>query len=106
MVSVMAMTPVHLLHHGATLSVIGLTISLHVAGMYALSPVFGILADRAGRGVTILLGQGLLASSLLLAARSEEHTSELQSLMRISYAVFCLKKTQTRNNDTETDAQV
>src|SRR3546814_8168100 len=30
-----------------------------------------------------------------LAARSEEHTSELQSLMRISYAVFCLKK----NND-------
>src|SRR3546814_9308681 len=29
------------------------------------------------------------------AARSEEHTSELQSLMRISYAVFCLKKTKT-----------
>src|SRR3546814_9299985 len=29
------------------------------------------------------------------AARSEEHTSELQSLMRISYAVFCLKKKQT-----------
>src|SRR3546814_1459212 len=32
------------------------------------------------------------------AARSEEHTSELQSLMRISYAVFCLKK-KTTNND-------
>src|SRR3546814_1566709 len=31
------------------------------------------------------------------AAKSEEHTSELQSLMRISYAVFCLKK---KNNDT------
>src|SRR3546814_5457998 len=31
-------------------------------------------------------------SSQALAARSEEHTSELQSLMRISYAVFCLKK--------------
>src|SRR3546814_8525540 len=30
--------------------------------------------------------------------RSEEHTSELQSLMRISYAVFCLKKTKTRTN--------
>src|SRR3546814_3022351 len=29
--------------------------------------------------------------------RSEEHTSELQSLMRISYAVFCLKKTKTRS---------
>src|SRR3546814_2094676 len=30
--------------------------------------------------------------------RSEEHTSELQSLMRISYAVFCLKKTNSRSN--------
>src|SRR3546814_6884092 len=34
------------------------------------------------------------ASSRLRLARSEEHTSELQSLMRISYAVFCLKKKQ------------
>src|SRR3546814_1993333 len=33
-------------------------------------------------------------ASTLVAARSEEHTSELQSLMRISYAVFCLKKKQ------------
>src|SRR3546814_6288329 len=37
--------------------------------------------------------------------RSEEHTSELQSLMRISYAVFCLKKKkQTNETDTNTDA--
>src|SRR3546814_1711960 len=34
------------------------------------------------------------ASILFITARSEEHTSELQSLMRISYAVFCLKKKQ------------
>src|SRR3546814_9646163 len=35
-------------------------------------------------------------------ARSEEHTSELQSLMRISYAVFCLKKkTQSNSNDSD-----
>src|SRR3546814_9278477 len=36
-------------------------------------------------------------------SRSEEHTSELQSLMRISYAVFCLKKkkTETKNKDRE-----
>src|SRR3546814_10627566 len=33
-----------------------------------------------------------LTSSLTITRRSEEHTSELQSLMRISYAVFCLKK--------------
>src|SRR3546814_6720026 len=39
-------------------------------------------------------GRGLPGPAALLAAerRSEEHTSELQSLMRISYAVFCLKK--------------
>src|SRR3546814_3005168 len=34
------------------------------------------------------------------AARSEEHTSELQSLMRISYAVFCLKTKKNNNNNT------
>src|SRR3546814_8199297 len=37
------------------------------------------------------------------AARSEEHTSELQSLMRISYAVFCLKKKTTNKNSTTED---
>src|SRR3546814_9675263 len=37
------------------------------------------------------------------AARSEEHTSELQSLMRISYAVFCLKKKKTKNNTQQTN---
>src|SRR3546814_8710659 len=35
-------------------------------------------------------------------ARSEEHTSELQSLMRISYAVFCLKKKNTNHNNKHT----
>src|SRR3546814_7495299 len=35
--------------------------------------------------------------SALIHARSEEHTSELQSLMRISYAVFCLKKNHTHH---------
>src|SRR3546814_4078734 len=38
------------------------------------------------------------ASALHRRDRSEEHTSELQSLMRISYAVFCLKKKKTKNN--------
>src|SRR3546814_4105876 len=44
----------------------------------------------------------VLRESERLAYRSEEHTSELQSLMRISYAVFCLKKkknTKTNNNN-------
>src|SRR3546814_1005201 len=39
------------------------------------------------------------------AFRSEEHTSELQSLMRISYAVFCLKKKTTRKTTTLEEAE-
>src|SRR3546814_9373506 len=45
---------------------------------------------RGGAGVTI---------------KSEEHTSELQSLMRISYAVFCLKKKKTINQNKTQDCQ-
>src|SRR3546814_5912392 len=40
----------------------------------------------------VALAQGLALGIEQAAVRSEEHTSELQSLMRISYAVFCLKK--------------
>src|SRR3546814_1940233 len=43
----------------------------------------------------------LTARAVGAYARSEEHTSELQSLMRISYAVFCLKKKNIRNNQPE-----
>src|SRR3546814_8703671 len=40
--------------------------------------------------------------NIFTAGRSEEHTSELQSLMRISYAVFCLKKKKTTDQDKKT----
>ena len=43
------MAPVHMGHGGAGLRMIGIVISFHTAGMYALSPVFGCLADRRGR---------------------------------------------------------
>src|SRR3546814_10286070 len=43
-----------------------------------------------------------LARVSLGSDRSEEHTSELQSLMRISYAVFCLKKKKTNNTHPNT----
>ncbi len=65
MVSIMSMTPVHLSHQGASLTVIGFTISLHVAGMFAFSPVFGWLSDRWGRLTVILIGQILLATAIL-----------------------------------------
>ncbi|MCI1017895.1 MFS transporter [Microbacterium sp. C5A9] len=78
MASVMAMTPVHLAHmaHGShgmaptpadVSALVGITIALHVGGMYALSPVFGILADRWGRLRVVLLGQVLLGGALAFA---------------------------------------
>src|SRR3546814_7490011 len=57
--------------------------------------------DIVKRVIAPMIGRGLLSSDedlwreqrrIVAASRSEEHTSELQSLMRISYAVFCLKK--------------
>src|SRR3546814_9248457 len=44
-------------------------------------------------------GQAILRLRILNETRSEEHTSELQSLMRISYAVFCLKKTNNKQHN-------
>lgn len=67
MVSLMTMTPVHIAHQGGSLTLVGLTISLHVVGMYGLSPVVGILVDRAGHRATVGLGILLFALSLLAA---------------------------------------
>src|SRR3546814_8418726 len=57
------------------------------------------LADRYGRrnllAINIAMFSLMMPLVALAPSRSEEHTSELQSLMRISYAVFCLKKKNT-----------
>ena len=70
MVAVMALTSVHMEDHGSALSVIGLTISLHVAGMFALSPVMGWLSDGWGADRTILLGQSILLLAVAVAGTS------------------------------------
>jgi predicted MFS family arabinose efflux permease len=67
MVSVMSMTPAHLSITGHSLSDVGFTISLHVAGMYALSPIFGLISDRFGARKTIILGQLILLASLAVS---------------------------------------
>lgn len=79
MVGLMGMTPIHLMGHGATLSIVGITLSLHVAGMYGLSPVFGLLTDRIGGRAVILAGQVLLAAALLIAALGSQ-SNELVAL--------------------------
>ncbi|NMR20945.1 MFS transporter [Cellulomonas fimi] len=63
MVSVMTMTPVHLNRHGGTVTLIGLTISAHVVGMFGFAPIVGAAADRFGRVPVVVVGQLVLASS-------------------------------------------
>ncbi|GAB3801890.1 MFS transporter [Micromonospora zhanjiangensis] len=80
MVGIMAMTPVHLGEsHGDAdlLRVVGLVISVHIAGMYALSPVVGWLTDRAGRRPVILGGVGLLLAACAVAGTAGHDTVRL-----------------------------
>ncbi|GAA3457339.1 MFS transporter [Dactylosporangium matsuzakiense] len=83
MVGVMSMTPVHIgeyVHdHGDLLGVVGLVISIHITGMYALSPVMGLLADRLGRRPVILGGVGLLVLACVLAGTAAESTWRLST---------------------------
>lgn len=92
MASVMAMTPVHLSHmaHSAHVghassadvsSLVGMTIALHVAGMYGLSPVFGILADRWGRLKVVLLGQAMLAAALSFAVFANDQAGGVMTAL-------------------------
>src|SRR3546814_8196248 len=53
---------------------------------------------RPGGGVGLFGGNRLVHAAVARAVRSEEHTSELQSLMRNSYAVFCLKKKKSKSH--------
>src|SRR3546814_4001487 len=62
----------------------------------------GLVLLLVDRQVDVFLVQVDARDGQVSRGRSEEHTSELQSLMRISYAVFCLKKKNTRNNTQNT----
>ncbi len=65
MVSLMTMTPVHITHHGGSVTLVGVTISLHILGMYALAPVVGYITDRFGHRLSIIFGLALFAGSLI-----------------------------------------
>ena len=70
MVSVMVMTPIHMDHGGASLEIIGLVISGHVLGMFAFSPLVGMLTDRVGSSLVVGIGGLVLLSSLVLSGLS------------------------------------
>src|SRR3546814_9746145 len=62
---------------------------------------FAMVFAHDGEAALTLLEDMTPDLILLDAVRSEEHTSELQSLMRISYAVFCLKKKNRKDHECE-----
>jgi MFS family permease len=80
MVGLMSMTPVHMGHGGATLQLVGLVISVHVAGMYALSPVFGWSTDRIGARAVLGVGAVLLAAAGVVCSLASGHQTGLLGL--------------------------
>ncbi|WP_431709419.1 MFS transporter [Glutamicibacter uratoxydans] len=84
MVALMSMTPIHLQNHGSSLTLIGITISAHVAGMYALSPVFGWLSDLIGAQRVVLIGQ------LLFIVASISAWIWRDDYALVTFALICL----------------
>ncbi len=75
MAAVMTMTPVHMAHHGASLELVGMTISVHVLGMYAFSPIVGMISDRIGQVRAIVLGQAVFLASAVISGLSGPSTA-------------------------------
>jgi len=68
MVLIMTMTPLHMADHGHDLAAVGVVISGHILGMYALSPISGRLTDRFGSAPIVTAGLGVIAFAALLSA--------------------------------------
>lgn len=87
MVGVMAMTPVHIRGAGHpaehTLHIVGVVLSLHIAGMFAFAPVTGWLTDRVGRRPVILGGCAVLLVACGLAAAAGHDTPRLAAALML-----------------------
>src|SRR3546814_9884378 len=91
-VSIVIETPAHTAGH----------VSFHLAGDHIIfvgDTLFAMGCGRLFEGDADQMFANMQRFKALSDDRSEEHTSELQSIMRISYAVFCLKKTNTKKNN-------
>jgi MFS family permease len=97
MTNVMVMTPVHMDHQQFTLGAIGIVVSIHIAGMYALSPVFGWMADKWGPGIVIAVGAGIFTLTIALGvidALAPESSmlllSTALSLLGVGWSMFLI----------------
>lgn len=88
MTNVMVMTPVHMDHQGFTLGTIGIVISAHIAGMYALSPIFGWMSDRWGPGTVIACGVLVFIATITLGVI--DATAPVSSMGLLTTALLLL----------------
>jgi MFS family permease len=68
MTLIMTMTPLHMTQHGHGLGAVGIVLSAHTLGMFALSPLSGRLAERVGAVRAIFIGTTVLGLSAVMAA--------------------------------------
>lgn len=75
MVMIMTATPLHIHHHGSDLGIVGIVMSAHTLGMFALSPLVGRLVDRIGGMKVAMIGMGILATSAIGTAYGPNETT-------------------------------
>jgi MFS family permease len=80
MVMIMSMTPVHMRDHHHSLATIGVVLSGHLVGMFALSPVTGWVTDRVGRRPVIAAGALTLGAGAVLSATAAPDASGMLML--------------------------
>ncbi|MFD5599983.1 MFS transporter [Leucobacter sp. NPDC058333] len=90
MVGIMAMTPLHLTHHGGSIELVGITISLHIAGMYALSPLAGIAASRIGAVPVVIAGFAVLALAAIGTALAGDSVPVVQVSLVLLGLGWCM----------------
>lgn len=88
MTNVMVMTPVHMHHQEFDLSVIGIVVSIHIAGMYALSPLFGWISDRWGPAIMIATGTLVFIATIILGV--VDAVAPVSSMALLSAALLLL----------------
>src|SRR3546814_6058021 len=95
--------PYTTLFRSSPMQAVGLAATMNLIGALAGTAVAKTIASGLIDVGVVEVGSQLILCALLGGIiRSEEHTSELQSLMRISYAVFCLKKKNNKQSTSRT----
>src|SRR5690625_3589892 len=88
MVMVMVMTPLYMVHEGMTLSFVGFVVSLHIMGMYALSPIFGWATDRFGAVPVSVAGMGVLVLSTAMGFVAATYEEASRALTPIALVIL------------------